>query len=93
MAHLTVNTFSSYVMTNEEANQSAILTINQKQHIQNELAKSAEEKVRLSYKHLSTEEFLRDVAYSTGMMDALQWILTASDTAEDILKHGFTEEQ
>lgn len=88
MSHLKPNAFSSYEMTDKEELQSAILTINQKEHIQNELALAASSVLQLSCNGITPEEYLRDVSYDRGRIAAFQWLLTQSTIAEDVLKNN-----
>ena len=85
MAHLIPNDFSSYQLTEQEELEGAILTITQKQVIQNYLSAAASEKIGLEYDPESTERFVQQEASLKGQIDAYRFILAASDSAEELL--------
>lgn len=83
MARLTDNEFSSYALDDEEQLQGSLLTITQKQVIQNQLAAVASEKLALEFNTDNPDSFTQQEAYKRGQLDTLNYILVASDAAED----------
>ena len=83
MSHLVANAFSSYELTDEEALQGAILTITQKQVIQNQLAALAEEKIHLEPDPANMMLYVGEEAYLRGQIVNLQYLLQLSATAEE----------
>lgn len=86
MAHLIENDFTSYAMTEEEALQGSILTIGQKQVIQNQLAIVAAEKLSLEFDTAKPAEFTQQEAYKKGQLDVLRFLLESSDASEEELR-------
>ncbi len=85
MANLIPNDFSSYYLTEQEELEGSILTITQKQVIQNYLAAAASEKIGLEYDPEVKERFVQQEASLKGQIDAYRFILAASDAAEESL--------
>ena len=85
MAHLIPNDFASYQLTEQEELEGAILTITQKQVIQNYLSATAHEKNGLEYDPDSPATFVQQEASLKGQLDAYRFILAASDSAEELL--------
>ncbi len=85
MAHLIPNDFSSYDLTYTEELEGSILTITQKQVIQNYLSAAASEKIGLEYNPESPATFIQQEASLKGQIDAYRFILAASDSAEEVL--------
>lgn len=70
--------FQKWILTPEEAIQGAILTITQKQHLQNIMVMAAEERINLSF---SPENAQRE-AELAGHINCIQNILDLSNQAE-----------
>ena len=85
MAYLIANEFACYDMTEEEVLQGAILTITQKQVIQNLLAKAAEEKIHLEFDVENPNKFIQQEASLKGQIDILNYLLDASTASEEII--------
>ncbi len=85
MAILTPNDFSSYELIEQEELEGSILTITQKQVIQNHLSAAASEKIGLVYDPSDPLVFAQQEASLKGQIDAYRFILDSSDTAQDIL--------
>ncbi len=85
MAHLIPNDFSSYQLTEQEEMEGSILTITQKQVIQNYLSAAASEKIGLEIDPENKEKFIQQEASLKGQIDAYRFILSASDAAEELL--------
>lgn len=81
MADLIANSFTTYQLTDEEMIVGSILTIAQKQVLQNMLSVSAEEKIVLEYDVKCPETFIQQEAYKRGQIELLQYILDQSDAA------------
>jgi len=85
MAHLIPNDFSSYELTEQEELEGSILTITQKQVIQNYLSAASSEKIGLEYDPENSLKFVQQEASLKGQIDAYRFILAASDAAEEAL--------
>ncbi len=92
MAILTPNDFSSYELTEQEELEGSILTITQKQVIQNHLSAAASEKIGLVYNPAEPLIFAQQEASLKGQIDAYRFILASSDTAQDILVPPLNQE-
>jgi len=82
------NTFTTYEFTDKEELQGQILTTLQKQNIQNQRARVAEEKLALDFDTSKPEVFTQQEAYKRGQLEVLTWLLEASDAAELALVNG-----
>jgi hypothetical protein len=85
MATVIPNEFTSYQLNAQEELEGALLTITQKQVIQNALSASATEKVYLDYDPANPQDFVQQEAYKQGMIAAYRFLLDASDAAEEVL--------
>jgi hypothetical protein len=83
MARLIDNEFSSYELTDEEALQGAVLSITQKQIIQNDISSYASEKLALELDMTDPHLFIQQEAKLAGQIQALSYRLTCSQTAEE----------
>jgi len=83
MAQLIDNAFSSYELTDQEMTEGSILTITQKQVIQNQVAMFAEQQLALRYDPNNPILFAQEQAEKKGGIEALQWLLTISESAEE----------
>ena len=81
MAHTIPNLFTQYQLTDEEQLQGSILTIAQKQLIQNERAKLAEERSNLTIDVDNLVGSAQAEAYILGQLHILGWLLELSDVA------------
>ena len=81
MATIVPNVFTSYVLTEQEQIEGSILTIAQKEVIQNRLSDTAAEKLALPFDPSNPMEFAQEEAYKRGHIDALQFILDVSEAA------------
>lgn len=92
MAHITTNSFSSYILTDEERLHGALLTLTQKQLIQNEIATIAEEKLALEVDPNNVMPFIQAEAGLAGQMAALKWLLDLSEASEEeIQKYNYPD--
>lgn len=82
MTNLKLNTFSSFDLTDEEERQGSMLSITQKQSIQNKIAVIAEEKINLEIPINITTEFIQQEAGLRGQMQSLQYLLECSTYTE-----------
>ena len=80
------NSFTSYDLTEREVLEGSVLSITQKQLIQNDLAATAEQILNLVYDPTSPLEFVQQDANFKGYMQALRAILARSDEAEVALR-------
>lgn len=78
MAHLVPNMFSTYSLNEDEAIQSAVLTIDQEQNIQNQIALMAEKKLLLTPLTADFTAYIQEEAYYRGQIDALKYLLESS---------------
>jgi hypothetical protein len=76
------NQFQSWNLTPEEYLQGGMLTLTQKQVIQNQIASLATQKINLSYTPAEPLVFAQQEAYLRGQIDALNYLLTLSEEAE-----------
>ena len=81
MARLQDNDFSSYALTEEEELQGALLTITQRQVIQNQLSAVACEKLALEFNTDKPDSFIQQEAYKRGQLDLLSYLLDQSQSA------------
>lgn len=88
MAKLEENKFSSYQLDDEEIRQGGMLTITQRQVMQNNLAACAEEALTLEYDAANPVASVQVIAYQQGMLAAYQYIIDNSD----VLQSAQTEE-
>ena len=87
MAHLIDNDFSSYELNEEEALQGSILTITQKQVIQNDIAVYAEEKLNLEFDTNNQMLFIQQESKLAGQIQALRYRLQSSEASEEELRY------
>lgn len=85
MGHLIPNDFSSYYLNEQEELEGSILTVTQKQVIQNYLSAAASEKNGLEFDPDKPLLFVQQEASLKGQIDAFRFILSASDAAEQAL--------
>jgi hypothetical protein len=78
LGHLTLNTFSSYSMLEEDVVVNSIFTIGQMQVLQNLLAVKAEEKLVLEYDIANPTSFIQQESYHRGQIELLQYLLDNS---------------
>ena len=87
MAHLINNSFSTYELTNQEELEGSILSITQKQVIQNQIAMFAERKIAIRYDPSDPVVFAQEEAECKGAIDALKWLVAISTTAEEAMTY------
>lgn len=85
MSELICNAFSSFKLTDEEQQQGDLLTMTQKQVIQNDIAKYAESKLALEYDATNPTLFIQQEAKLSGQMEALNYRLDCSNAAEQAI--------
>jgi len=76
------NQFQSWTLTPEEFLQGGLLTILQKQVIQNQIASVATQKINLTFTPAQPLEYAQQEAHLRGQIDALSYLLTLSEQAE-----------
>ena len=76
------NQFQSWTLTPEEYLQGGLLTILQKQVIQNQIASVATQKINLTFTPAAPLEYAQQEAHLRGQIDALSYLLTLSEQAE-----------
>jgi len=76
------NQFQSWTLTPEEFLQGGLLTILQKQVIQNQIASVATQKINLTFTPAKPLEYAQQEAHLRGQIDALSYLLTLSEQAE-----------
>lgn len=85
MATQIPNEFTSYFLNEEEVSQGSLLTITQKQVIQNQLSLLASEKMAIEFDtEKSNLSFVQQEAYKRGQMDSLRYILACSEAEEEM---------
>ncbi len=85
MAVLIPNQFSTYQLNDEEAVQGSILTITQRQVMQNHLAGIAAEKNAAAYDTDNELKSIQDEAYNRGQIDLCMYFLDQSEAAIETL--------
>ena len=85
MATKIVGTFTHWKLSDQELISGGILTTNQKQVLQNELAMVAENITNLDYDPLNPTRFAQDQAFLKGQMSILRVMLLRSDESEQTL--------
>lgn len=63
-----------------------LLSVLQKQVIQNQIAELAEQRINLVYDPLAPDKFLAATTYTKGQIDALKYLLECSDITEQEIK-------
>ena len=76
------NQFQSWTLTPEEFLQGGLLTILQKQVIQNQIASVATQKINLTFTPAQPLEYAQQEAHLRVQIDALSYLLTLSEQAE-----------
>jgi hypothetical protein len=82
MSHVIQNTFSTYQLDEDELVQGTLLTTLQKQVIQTQIGTIADEKLRLEFDSDKPMQFMQQEAYKRGQLDALSYLLQASEALE-----------
>lgn len=75
--------FQSWVLTEDEAIEGAILTITQKQCIQNQIAGLAMERINLELDPAQPLKTIQQESFLKGQIFALQYLLTLSSSSEN----------
>jgi hypothetical protein len=84
MAHInTDSSFQSWVLTPEEFKQGAMLSITQKQVIQNRVCMLAQQRLNLDFDPINALSFAQQEAGIKGAIDALNYLLIQSAQAEN----------
>lgn len=79
------NSFTSYDLSEAEILQGSILSVQQKQVLQNELSQCAEQILALEFVPTNPLKFTQDDSFLKGQMSVLRVILLRSDEAEKSL--------
>jgi hypothetical protein len=87
MATVKQNTFTSYEFTTREMLSGSILTTEQKNVIQNELASIAEQRLAIDYDPEHQLAFVQQEAFLKGQISILRVMLIRSDECEMQLRH------
>jgi hypothetical protein len=87
MAKITTGTFTHWELTNTEILAGSILTTDQKNILQNELAQIAENKLNLDFDPLNPTKFAQDEAFLKGQMSIIRVMLLRSDESEIAYKN------
>ena len=86
MAHLIDNSFSMYELTEQELEEGSLLTITQRQVIQNQLAVCAEEQLGLELDVEHPHKYYQEHAYKRGQIEMFQYLLAQSEAVEEFRK-------
>lgn len=81
----TNNQFQSWNLSPEEFLQGGLLTALQRQVIQNQIASVAAQKINLPFTPTDPLSYAQAEAHLRGQLDALSYLLTLSDEAENQL--------
>lgn len=87
MANLTIGTFTHWNLSSAEILQGSILSSQQKQVLQNELAQIAEQIVNLEFDASNPVAFAQNDAHLKGQMSIIRFLLLRSDESEQQLKN------
>lgn len=88
MATAIPNTFTSFKWeTDEEEFGASILTIGNKQRIQNEIAIIAQQILNITFDPEHPMQFVQQDANLKGQLQSLQWLIDVSDAAQTALAH------
>lgn len=83
--------FQSWVLSPEEFSQGCILTSLQKQVIQNQIAQIATQKINLEFDSTNVLKYTQEEAALKGQLQALEYLLTLSQTAEAQVDPGLQQ--
>ena len=87
MANLAVGTFTHWNLSRTEILQGSVLSGQQKQVLQNELAQIAEQVVNLEFDPGNPVSFAQNDAHLKGQMSIIRFLLIRSDESEQQLKN------
>ena len=79
------SSFISYNLTDDEMTFGSILSVGQKQCIQNQISALAEQRISLKFLPESPMVFMQQDAELQGQLIALRYLITLSDNAESQL--------
>lgn len=82
MSHLVQSTFAMYQQTDQEFMTGQVLTATQKENIQNQIARIAELRLAITPDPNNYATFIQEEANYKGQMQALQYLLDCSNSAE-----------
>lgn len=87
------NPFTSFEFEDErEFLQARLLTIAQRQNIQNELSICAMNRLTLEPDPTNLHEYIQKEAYQRGQQEAYQYLLDCADSAEDTIRSQATQQ-
>jgi hypothetical protein len=85
MAYLTdQSSFAAFSLTEEEQVEGCILTITQRQVIQNNISMAAESKLALEMDVNDMQSYIQKEAGLTGQIDAYRYMLDMHDASEEL---------
>lgn len=82
MAHISINRFTTWHLSDEEEQQGSVFSLLQKQVLQNELARCAEEKINIEFDPADPLAFTQAEAFKRGQIELLEFLLEKSESAE-----------
>ena len=86
------SSFQAWVLTTKEFQQGSLLTLTQKQCIQNQVVQLAEERLALNYDAQNPSAFLQREAEIKGAIGALKYLLNVSNITEGELSQNPTNQ-
>lgn len=86
------STFQKWTLTRQELIQGSILSIPQKQCIQNQIAQAAERRIALVFNSDDMMRFAQEEAEIKGTIQALQYLITLSDAMEQEILNPTSQE-
>ena len=86
MGQMIPNSFTSYIMTEQEALTASSFTNLQIQYLQNLLSVAAEEKLRLKFDHNDPTEYAKQVAYKQAEIDTYTYLIEASAASQNMIQ-------
>lgn len=82
MSMIIENEFTQYQLTEQEQLAGSVLTTNQKQNIQSQIAVIAQSRLALVPDPNNYASFIQTESHYKGQMDALKYLLDCSDNSE-----------
>ena len=85
MSQLIPNSFSSYTLSSYEEEAGSVITLEQKQVIQNKLSSIAEQKLNLVFDPANISDYPIQLSYLQGQLDGIRWLLDTSVQVEEVI--------
>lgn len=93
MSNMIATSFTAYQLTDEEVLAGSILTIGQKEVLQNLLSVTAEQKMALEFDVANPETFIQEEARLKGWIECIRYQLDASQAGVEANQPQTLEDQ